>query len=135
MRLSFITLLPAAIALASWAANFAEARNRDLEVQYARELLDYDFLDYGFDRREFLDELSTRELVEELSERLERRGISPSKALEKAGLKKPKRSNSKPFKCPYCGTDYATQQEAKDCATKPALLGGCKVAGAVQHKS
>ncbi|KAJ3519118.1 hypothetical protein NMY22_g13344 [Coprinellus aureogranulatus] len=69
---------------------------------YPRELLDYDELDFGLERREFLEELSTRELIDELADRLERRGNTISKAKELVKGKK--------YGCPYCGAKYDTPE-------------------------
>ena len=48
------------------------------------------------ERREVLAEFSTRDLIDELSDRLERRGNIISKKKKKT------------YKCSYCGTDYDT---------------------------
>lgn len=55
---------------------------------------DIDYVADILERREVLSEISTRDLVDELQDRLERRG---------GGLSKPKT-----YKCPYCGTKYNT---------------------------
>lgn len=81
-----------------------------------------------------------------MTDRLERRGNTISKAKEAV---KPK----KKYGCPYCGAKYDTPElvrllvedyddgncvlignsKAKACATKPQILGGCKVMGAVRQ--
>ncbi|KAJ2918790.1 hypothetical protein MD484_g1577, partial [Candolleomyces efflorescens] len=122
MRVSFVTLLPLVVSLSAWAASAhrydggapLEARDwmdglstRDLEI---------------LERREVLADFTSRDLIEELSDRLERRGNSNSSSKKK-----------KTFGCPYCGKQYDTFDKAKACATLPAILGGCKVAGAVKQ--
>ena len=52
------------------------------------------------ERREVLAEFSTRDLIDELSDRLERRGNSNSK-------------KKKTYGCPYCGKQYATFDEVR----------------------
>ena len=47
------------------------------------------------ERREVLSELSTRDLIDELSDRLERRANDKSK-------------ERKTYQCPYCGRTYPT---------------------------
>ncbi|KAF6745817.1 ectomycorrhizas-regulated small secreted protein [Ephemerocybe angulata] len=68
MRVSILSLLPFALALAS----FANAR-----VDYDHSLSARDYLDElsvtSLERRELLEGLTTREIIEELSERLDRR--------------------------------------------------------------
>ena len=51
------------------------------------------------ERREVLAEFSTRDLIDELSDRLERRGNIISK--------------KKTYGCPYCGKQYATFDEVR----------------------
>jgi hypothetical protein len=58
---------------------------------------DLDYVSAVLERREVLAEISTRDLVDELSGRLERRGI----------LKK------KTYGCPYCGKQYPTFDEVR----------------------
>ncbi|KAF6742256.1 hypothetical protein DFP72DRAFT_69483 [Ephemerocybe angulata] len=69
MRVSILSLLPFALALASFA---------NAHVDYDHSLSARDYLDElsvaSLERRELLGDLTTRELIEELSERLDRRG-------------------------------------------------------------
>ncbi|KAJ2928184.1 hypothetical protein H1R20_g8900, partial [Candolleomyces eurysporus] len=121
MRVSFATLLPLVATLTAWVAT-AHVHDGTTPLE-AREWVDelnardLDFVSEVLERREVLSEFSTRDLVDELRDRLERRGNIISKPS---------------FKCPYCGTKYSTAQAAKDCATKPRILGGCKVGNAVR---
>lgn len=50
-------------------------------------------------RSVLIEDLTTRELVDELNERLARRGNKPSKP--------------KTYQCPYCGAKYATAAEVR----------------------
>ena len=59
---------------------------------------DLDFVSEVLERREVLAEFSTRDLVDELRDRLERRGGIISKPS---------------FKCPYCGTKYPTEKQVR----------------------
>ncbi|KAJ2917909.1 hypothetical protein MD484_g2492, partial [Candolleomyces efflorescens] len=120
MRVSFATLLPLVATLTAWVASANVAESNPLEArEWVDELntRDLDFVSEVLERREVLSEFSTRDLVDEVRDRLERRGQIISKPS---------------FKCPYCGTKYSTAKAAKDCATKPRILGGCKVGNAVR---
>ncbi|KAF8157971.1 hypothetical protein B0H34DRAFT_436877 [Crassisporium funariophilum] len=88
MRL--ISLLPLVVAFTSFAASCDPETDATLQ---ARELID------GLATRGILSEYSTRDLADELNERLQRRGSG----------------NSVPsFKCPYCGSTYATFAEVSN---------------------
>ncbi|KAF6746483.1 hypothetical protein DFP72DRAFT_1076334 [Ephemerocybe angulata] len=72
MRLSFITLLPIALSLASFANAYhdhaKEAR------KYVDDLSSRGFDDYPLERREVLEDIATCDLLDELKDRLARRG-------------------------------------------------------------
>ncbi|KAF6750179.1 hypothetical protein DFP72DRAFT_1048460 [Ephemerocybe angulata] len=69
MRFSILSLLPIALALASF-TNAHVDRDHSLS---AREYLDELSVVASLERRELLEDLTTRELIDELSDRLERR--------------------------------------------------------------
>ncbi|KAF6752586.1 hypothetical protein DFP72DRAFT_1171472 [Ephemerocybe angulata] len=118
MRVSAFTLISIVASLATYVAAHSPESTYD-----ARELVDefatrdLEAFDYALERREILADLTTRDLIDELSDRLARRGGGNSK--------------EKGFKCPYCGKVYQNEADAKHCATNPQMLGGCKVNGAV----
>ncbi|KAF6744394.1 hypothetical protein DFP72DRAFT_83008 [Ephemerocybe angulata] len=116
MRVSAFTLISIVASLATYVAAHSESTYdaRELVDEFATRNLEA--FDYALERREILDDLSTRDLIDELSDRLERR----------AGEKL-----QKGFKCPYCGKNYKNEADAKHCATNPQMLGGCKVNNAV----
>ena len=58
---------------------------------------DLDFVNAVLERREILSEISTRELIDELSDRLESRGLTKKKT----------------YGCPYCGRQYPTFDEVR----------------------
>ncbi|RXW17241.1 hypothetical protein EST38_g8611 [Candolleomyces aberdarensis] len=124
MRVSFAALLPVVVSLTAWVASAHYDGGAPLE---ARDWLDdlttrdLEYVGQILERREVLSEFSTRDLIDELTDRLERRGNGGSK--------------EKTYGCPYCGKQYKTFDEAKACATQPAILGGCKVQGAVKQTS
>ncbi|KAF6750237.1 hypothetical protein DFP72DRAFT_1139886 [Ephemerocybe angulata] len=70
MRVSILSLLPFALALAS----FANAHVDDDHSLSAREYLDALSMISSLERRELLEDLTTRELIDALSDRLDRRG-------------------------------------------------------------
>ncbi|KAJ2928347.1 hypothetical protein H1R20_g8767, partial [Candolleomyces eurysporus] len=122
MRVSFSTLLSVIVSLTAWVASAHHDGGAPLEARDWMDGLstrDLEIVGDILERREVLAEFSTRDLIDELSDRLERRGNIISK--------------KKTYKCPYCGTKYDTAEKAKACATLPAILGGCKVAGAVRQ--
>ncbi|CAA7266165.1 unnamed protein product [Cyclocybe aegerita] len=89
------------VAVAQGSSEYDELEARQwLDDLSARELV----LDYHA-RSGVLEEFSTRELIDELQGRLERRG---------QGHSKPK--PPPPYVCPYCGAKYNTAKEAKDCS-------------------
>ncbi|RXW17239.1 hypothetical protein EST38_g8613 [Candolleomyces aberdarensis] len=141
MRIPFATLLPVVVSLTTWVASAHHDGGAPLEARgsvggrstptpaglahlKARDWMDrlntrdLEIVGDILERREVLAEFSTRDLIDELSDRLERRGNIISK--------------KKTYKCPYCGRTYDTFDQAKACATLPAILGGCKVAQAVR---
>ncbi|KAJ2935508.1 hypothetical protein H1R20_g1584, partial [Candolleomyces eurysporus] len=121
MRISFATLLPVVVSLTTWVASAHHDGGAHLEARDWMDGLntrDLEIVGDILERREVLAEFSTRDLIDELSDRLERRGNIISKR--------------KTYKCPYCGRTYDTFDQAKACATLPAILGGCKVAQAVK---
>ncbi|KAJ2928329.1 hypothetical protein H1R20_g8748, partial [Candolleomyces eurysporus] len=118
MRISFATLLPVVVSLTAWVASAHYDGGAPLEARSWMDGLSTRELQI-LERREVLSEFSARDLVDELSDRLERRGNNNSK--------------NKGYTCPYCGKKYDTFEKAKACATQPAILGGCKVAGAVKQ--
>ncbi|KAJ2916688.1 hypothetical protein MD484_g3698, partial [Candolleomyces efflorescens] len=99
MRFHFLTLLPVILSLATWAS----AENPGDQVLEAREMVDdvltrsYDHYSALLERREALSDLSTRELLEELEDRLEARKDPP-----------------RPFVC-GCGLAYSTQAAKNAC--------------------
>ncbi|KAJ2930859.1 hypothetical protein H1R20_g6224, partial [Candolleomyces eurysporus] len=122
MRVSFATLLPVVVSLTAWVASAHRDGGAPLEARDWMDGLstrDLESVGEILERREVLADFSTRDLIDELSDRLERRGNLISK--------------KKTYKCPYCGTKYSTAQQAKDCATKSAFEGGCRVTGAVRQ--
>ncbi|KAF6750278.1 hypothetical protein DFP72DRAFT_1139944 [Ephemerocybe angulata] len=88
MRFSILSLLPIALALASFTNAYVD---RDHSLS-AREYLD-ELSVPSLERRELLEDLTTRELIDELSDRLDRR---------------------QKFKCPYinvgCHKEFDTWQ-------------------------
>ncbi|KAF6746485.1 hypothetical protein DFP72DRAFT_1076336 [Ephemerocybe angulata] len=72
MRLSFITLLPIALSLASFASAHRDHTNEARE--YVDDLSSRGFGDYTLERREVLEDIATRDLLDELEDRLARRG-------------------------------------------------------------
>ncbi|KAF6752535.1 hypothetical protein DFP72DRAFT_1133725 [Ephemerocybe angulata] len=94
MRLSFITLLPIALSLASFASAYHDVRNSlwlapliilitslqnplqhtNEAREYVNDLRSRVFDDYTLERREVLEDIATRDLLDELEDRLARRG-------------------------------------------------------------
>ncbi|KAJ3514552.1 hypothetical protein NMY22_g14695 [Coprinellus aureogranulatus] len=110
MRVNF-GLIPIAIAAYGWVVSAQEFASNDFFE--ARELVD-EFT--KFERRsDILSDFTTRELVDELSDRLERRGQKPTKP--------------KTYKCVYCGRAYPTFEQAKFCGSNSVLTGGCRPVG------
>ncbi|KAF6745091.1 hypothetical protein DFP72DRAFT_1051569 [Ephemerocybe angulata] len=72
MRLSFTTLLPIALSLASFASAYHDHTNEARE--YVDDLSSRGFDDYTLERREVLEDIATRDLLDELEDRLARRG-------------------------------------------------------------
>ncbi|KAF6751862.1 hypothetical protein DFP72DRAFT_1135088 [Ephemerocybe angulata] len=70
MRVSLITLLPIAISLAS----FASAHHDNEARKYVDNLSSRGFDDYTLEHREVLEDIATRDLLDELEDRLARRG-------------------------------------------------------------
>lgn len=60
---------------------------------------DLEYMGEILERREVLAEFSTRDLIDELTDRLERRGNGGSKP--------------KTYGCPYCGKQYKTFDEVR----------------------
>ncbi|KAF6759206.1 hypothetical protein DFP72DRAFT_1102452 [Ephemerocybe angulata] len=79
MRVSAFTLISVAASLATYVAASSKS------TYDARELLDefatrdLEAFDYALERREIIADLSTRDLIDELSDRLERRADKPLK--------------------------------------------------------
>ncbi|KAF6745761.1 hypothetical protein DFP72DRAFT_1076911 [Ephemerocybe angulata] len=72
MRVSLITLLPIAISLASFANAHHDHKNE--ARKYVDDLSSRGFDDYTLERREVLEDIATRDLLDELKDRLARRG-------------------------------------------------------------
>ncbi|KAF6749381.1 hypothetical protein DFP72DRAFT_541816 [Ephemerocybe angulata] len=83
MRVSAFALISVAASLATYVAAYSSESTYD-----ARELLDefatrdLEAFDYALERREIIADLSTRDLIDELSDRLERRADKPLKLLK-----------------------------------------------------
>ncbi|KAJ2930862.1 hypothetical protein H1R20_g6221, partial [Candolleomyces eurysporus] len=100
MRVPFATLVPLVLSLSAWVATAHVDGDSTLEARDWVDELNTRDLDYVTDileRREVLSEISTRDLVDELRDRLERRGGKPSKP--------------KTYGCPYCGKKYPSFDE------------------------
>ncbi|KAF6746438.1 hypothetical protein DFP72DRAFT_1152299 [Ephemerocybe angulata] len=115
MRLSLITLLPIAIALASFASAHHDQTNEareDVGTLSSRGLGD----EFALERREVLEGIATRDLLDELEDRLARRG-GPG----------PKRTF-------YC--EYASYQKKKGWKTKTKSTAAYPIesAGLVLHE-
>ncbi|EDR01360.1 ectomycorrhizas-regulated small secreted protein [Laccaria bicolor S238N-H82] len=87
-------------------ASIAVAAHGDYNEFEAREFVDAlnarEAVEEFHARSVLIEDLTTRELVDELNERLARRGNLISKP--------------KTYQCPYCGSKYPTAAQAKDCS-------------------